>query len=225
MKTTTALNTQTTGTVFHPGFMPYVAINEQRVQEFLRAIAVNGVGQAITLAAIGITPTAMVMPNMSIEPKCSLKLPDDAWLKNLKWVDNGQTRQAQYLEVICWHISGAVAEFAFDESDYYGNLGLGDIEGSYNLLSAYESSHNAPPGDQILAGCTIVVERLLEQHYDLGETMVETLFKQGDLSAQQIRKYLSNVRIEDLGKQVLAVLQEPWIGKEADRVHRMFIGS
>ncbi len=224
MKTTTALNTRTTATVLHPGFMPYVAIDEKRVQSFLKAIAANGVGQAITLAAIGVTPKAMMMPNMSLEPKCILDLPAGAWLNNLKWVDNGLTRQAQYLEVICWQISGAVAEFSFDQSDYYGNLGLSDIEGSYNLLSAYESSHHVP-GEQVLAGCSIVVERLLEQHYDLGETMVETLFKQGDLSAQQTRKYLLNVRLEDLGKQVLAALQEPWIGEEADRVHRMFIGS
>lgn len=210
-------------TVIHPGFMEYVAINEKELKSFLKAIAVNAIGQVITLAALGIKAKAIMMPNMSIEPRCRLELPKAAWVNNLDWLPNEKIRQVRYLEVICWQISGAVAEIFFDESDHYSNLRLGDIEGSYKLLSAYASSHNVP-SDQLLAGCTIAVERLLEKHYDLAATMGSFLFKQGDLSTQQIRQFLSDVREEELGNQVLAVIQEPWIEDEADRVHRMFIG-
>jgi hypothetical protein len=103
------------------------------VKAFLKAIAVNGAGQAVTLAALGIKTKAMVMPNMSIEPRCTLTLPKGAWVNDLNWLHSDKIRQARYLEVTCWQISGAVAEFAFDESDHYGNLGLGDIEGFVSL--------------------------------------------------------------------------------------------
>jgi hypothetical protein len=91
---------------------------------------------------------------------------------NLKWMHNESKRQAQFLEITCWKISGAVAEFFFDEYDYYGNLGLGDIEGSYDYLSAYESSHNIRH-DRVLAGCTVVVEQLLSKHREVAEAMLD----------------------------------------------------
>jgi hypothetical protein len=43
---------QSSDTLIHPGFMPYVTINQVGVNDFLKAVAVNGVGQAITLAAL-----------------------------------------------------------------------------------------------------------------------------------------------------------------------------
>jgi hypothetical protein len=224
MNTCTTSHAQPTGTLFHPGFMHYVSIDDTGVRAFLKAIAVNAVGQAITLAALGIKPKAMTMPNMSIEPRCRLVLPKGAWVDNLKCMQNAKTRQVRYLEVICWQISGTVAEFAFDEFDYYGNLGLGDIEDSYRFLAAYESVHNVPQA-RVLAGCTVVVEHLLAQHYEVAEPMVEHLSTQGNLCQREVCRYLSGVQKEALGKQVLLAFQEPWIEDEAERVHRMFVGS
>ncbi|MBU0753280.1 MAG: hypothetical protein KJ787_10775 [Gammaproteobacteria bacterium] len=224
MNTYTIPSTQPTGTIIHQDFMGYVAVNQEGVKDFLKAIAINGVVQAITLAAVGIKVKAMIMPNMSRAARCHLALPKAAWVNNLKWMQNESRRQARYLEVVCWKISGAVAEFAFDEYDHYGSLGLGDIEGSYDFLSAYEAAHNVS-SSRILAGCTVVVERLFGQHFDVTGEMAEHLFKQGNLAEPEINRYLSGVQTEELGQQVLATLPEPWIDDEAERVHRMFIGS
>jgi hypothetical protein len=223
MNTRTTRVAQPTGTVFHPGFMEYVAINESGVKAFLKAIAVNGAGQVVTLAALGIKTKAMIMPNMSIEPRCTLSLPKGAWVNNLNWLHNEKIRQTRYLEVTCWQISGAVAEFAFDESDHFGNLGLGDIEDSYRSLSAYEATYKIPQA-RVLAGCTVVVERLFAQHYDVVEEMAAHLFQQGRLDQQEISRHLAGVQKNPLGKQVLASFQEPWIEEETERVFRMFIG-
>ncbi len=224
MNARNSFSTQPTSPIIHRDFAQYVVINDIGVKDFLKAIAVNAVGQAITLAALGITVKAMIMPNMSGEARCRLELPKGAWVNNLKWMHNDNKRQTQFLEVICWQISGAAAEFSFDESEHYGNLGLGDIEGSYEYLSAYASSHNIS-WEQVLAGCTIVVQRLFGQHFGEAEAMAEHLFVQGSLCQKEINHYLSCVRKEELGKQVMLALQEPWIEDEADRVFRMFIGS
>jgi len=224
MKTCNTSSTQSTGTIIHRNFAQYVTVDEEGVKDFLKAIAVNGVGQAITLEALGITVKAMIMPNMTREARCMLVLPKGAWVNNLKWMHNENRRQAHFLEMTCWKISGAVAEFFFDEYDYYGNLGLGDIEGSYDYLSAYESSHNIRH-DRVLAGCTVVVEQLLSKHREVAEAMMDHLSKQGNLSELEIGRYLVGVRKDELGKQVLAVFQEPWLEDEAERVQRMFIGS
>lgn len=223
------MNTRTTPSnalvspLIHPGFVPYVTIDQAGVNSFLKAIAVSAVGQAIILAALGIKVVAMSMPNMSREPRCKLVLPKGAWVSNLKWMQDENKRQARFLEMICWLISGPVAEFSFDESDHYGDLGLEDIEGSYRFLSAYESAHNVRH-DYVLGGCNFVVERLLGQYYEVAEAMVAHLSAHGSLDEKEIAGYLSCVRVEALGQQAMVAFQEPWIEDEADRVHRMFIG-
>jgi hypothetical protein len=224
MNARTTPSAQPTGPIIHPDFAHYVAVNQEGVKAFLKAIAVNAVGQAIALAAVAIRVKAMIMPNMSREARCKLLLPKGAWVNNPKWMQNVNKRQAQFLEVTCWQISGAVAEFSFDESDYYGNLGLGDIQGSYAYLSAYESAHDIRH-DRVLGGCTVVVERLFSKYYEVAETMAAHLAAQGSLDELEIARYLSGVPKEELGKQVLAVFQEPWLEDEAERVQRMFIGS
>lgn len=223
MNRNTSLNSVSQETVIHPEFMPYVAVNQKGVSSFLKAIAVNGVGQAITLAALGIKAKAMIMPNMSREPRCQLVIPNGAWVNSLKWMNNEKKRQTRFLEVTCWQISGAVAEFTFDESDHYGNLGLGDIEDSYRFLEAYESAHQVPQAS-VLAGCTVVVERFFVQHYDAMDEMATHLFEQGHLDQHEIDQHLASVLKVNLGQQAMAAFQEPWIEGEADRVHRMFIG-
>ncbi len=215
---------QLSGTVIHRCFMPFVSVDHIGVQTFLKSIATNAVGKVITLEAMGIRPLAMVMPNMSIEPRCQVKLPKNAWLNNMAWMQNKKLRQGRYLEVICWQISGAVAESALDQFDHYGDLGLGDIEDSFEFLAAYESAHNVP-SDWTLAGCVLVIERLLGKYYDIAEAMAEHLFQQGGLTTHELNRYLSCIGKEELGNQVLAVLQEPWIEESAERVHRQFIGS
>ena len=165
----------------------------------------------------------MIMPNMSREPRCKLVLPKNAWVNSLKWMDDEKRRQARFLEMTCWQISGAVAELTFDESEHFGSLGLEDIEGSYKFLSAYESAHSVR-GDYVLGGCTFVVERLLSKHFEVAEAMAAHLAAQGSLDELEIARYLSGVPKEELGQQAMAVFQEPWIEDEADRVHRMFIG-
>jgi hypothetical protein len=80
MNKRSALSTVPTGTVIHRGFIPYVSIDQEGVKGFLKAIAVNPVGQAITLAVLGIKATAMIMQNMSIEPRCRLALPNRVWV-------------------------------------------------------------------------------------------------------------------------------------------------
>jgi len=209
--------------VIHPNFMSYVAINHDGVRRYLRAIAANAVGRAITLAAIGATPKELVMPNMSEPARCGIVLPERAWVNNLDWVANPRKSQARYLEVICCQISGAVAENFFDEFDYYGNLGLGDIEGSYDLLSAYESVHGVP-NHLVFGAANFVLECLLDQHFETAEDMIDCLHRQGRLYGRELKRYLGNVRKEELGQQVLAALQEPWIEDEAERAHRQFIG-
>lgn len=216
--TTTTTRTQPASVTIHHDFMHYVALNRKEVQPFLKAIAVNAVGQAITLAAVGIKVKSMTMPDMSTKARCRLALPKGAW------VHNENVSQARFLEMTCWQISGAVAEYVFDEFDHYSSLGLEDIEGSYAFLSAYESSHNIP-ADRVLAGCTVVVEQLLNQHYEVAESMTEQLFKQGSLCEQEMTRHLSGVSKAAIGKQVLAAFQEPWIEEEAERAHRMFIGT
>ena len=223
MTTSLKRNTQPTGTVIHPGFMSYVAIDNKGVNDFLKAIAFNGVGQAIVLAALGILAKAMIMPNMSREPRCKLILTKGAWVNSLKWMHNEKKRQARFLEMICWLISGAVAEFTYDESEHYGSLGLEDVEGSYKYLSAYESAHNIRH-DYVLGGCTFVVGRLLSQYFEVAEAMVAHLRTHGSLNEEEIARYLSCVRVEELGQQAMATFEETWIEDEADRVHRMFIG-
>ncbi len=223
MNARTTSSAQPTGTTIHPGFMPYVTIDQAGVNSFLKAIAVSAVGQAIILAALGIKVMAIIMPNMSGEPRCKLVLPKGAWVNNLKWKHNVHKRQAQFLEMTCWQISGAVAEFSFDESEHYGSLGLEDIEGSYKFLSAYESAHNIRH-DYVLGGCTFVVGRLLGKYFEVAEAMVAHLSTHGSLNEEEIARYLSCVRVEELGQQAMAVFQEPWIEDEAERVHRMFIG-
>lgn len=224
MSTCTTPRTQPADTIIHPDFMHYIAVDDKGVKAFLRAIAVNAVGQTITLAAVGIKVKSMSMPNMSGKARCRWVLPKGAWVTDLTCVRNEGVRRTRFLEATCLQISGAVAEFLFDESDHYGNLGFEDIEGSYDFLSAYESRYHVPT-DRVLAGCTIVVERLLGQHYEVAESMTEQLFRQGNLSEKEMTRYLSGVRREALGTQVSAVFQEPWIEDEAERVHRMFIGS
>ncbi len=224
MNAAIATSTQAADTIVPPDFLHYITVNDQGVKAFLKAIAVNAVGQAITLAAVGVKVKSMSMPNMSMTARCRLVLPKGAWVNDLSWVHHENVSQARFLEVICWQISGAVAEFFFNDSDHYGNLGLEDIEGSYTLLSAYESGHNVPAGS-VLAGCTVVVERLLGQHYEVAEAMTEQLFRQGSLCEQEMKRYLSGVSREALGKQALAWFQESWIEDEAERVQRMFIGS
>jgi hypothetical protein len=214
---------QSSDTLIHPGFVPYVTIDQAGVNSFLKAIAVSAVGQAIILAALGIEVVAMIMPNMSREPRCKLVLPKNAWVNNLKWMNDEKRRQARFLEMTCWQISGAVAEFTFDESEHYGSLGLEDIEGSYKFTSAYETSHNIPR-NQVLAGCNFVVGRLLGQHYEVAEAMVAHLASHGSMNEEEAARYLSCVRVEELGQQAMAAFQEPWIEDETDRVERMFIG-
>lgn len=211
-------------TGFHSDFMSYVGINHDGVRRYLRAIATNAVGRAITLAAIGATPKELVMPNMSEPARCRIVLPESAWVNNLDWVANPRKSQARYLEMICWQISGAVAENFFDEFDYYGNLGLGDIEGSYDLLSAYESVHGVPY-HLVLGAANFVLERLLGQHFKTAEDMIDCLHEQGRLQGHELKHYLENVAKEGIGQQVLAALQEPWIEDEAERAVRAFIGS
>ena len=217
-------NTQPAGITIHPDFMHYVALNRKEVESFLKAIAVNAVGQAITLAALGIKVKSITMPDMSTKARCRLALQKGAWVNDLSCVHNENVSQARFLEMTCAQISGAVAEYVFDEFDYYGNLGLEDIEGSYAFLSAYESSHNIP-ADRVLAGCTVVVEQLLNQNYEAAETMAKQLSRQGSLCEKEMKHHLSGVLKETLGKQVLAAIHEPWIEGEAERVHQMFIGN
>lgn len=212
------------GTIFHSDFMDYVAVNQEGVKDFLKAVAANAVGRAITLAAVGVSVNSMKMPNMSAKARCCLVLPRDAWVNSLTWVQKQHIRQERFLELTCCQISGAVAEYVFDAFDHYGNLGLEDIEGSHELLSSYEATHNIRR-DWVLAGCTHVVERLLGQHFEMAEAMGERLLKQGSLCQPEMEYYLSGVRTEALGRQVLAAFDEPWIEKEAVRVQRMFIGN
>jgi hypothetical protein len=223
MNARTTSNNAPTGLLIHPGFLPYVAVNQKGVSSLLKAIAFNGVGQAIVLAALGILAKSMTMPNMSREPRCTLVLPKNAWVNNLKWMHNQHMRQTLLLEIICWLISGAVAEFAFDESDHYGNLGLEGVEGSYKFLSAYESAHNVRH-DYALGGCTFVVERLLSKHFEVAAAMAAHLAAKGSLNEEEIARYLSCVGVEALGQQAMATFEEPWIEDEADRVSRMLIG-
>jgi hypothetical protein len=224
MNNITPTSTQPVGMSIHRDFIHYVAVNQEGVKAFLKAIAVNAVGQAITLAAVGVKVKSISMPNMSGKARCRLALPKNAWVNDLTWVQNEKVSQARFLEITCWQISGAVAEHCFDAFDHYGNLGLEDIEGSYKFLSSYEASHDVQ-SDKVLAGCTYAVELLLSQHCEMAEAMAEKLFNQGSLCGQELNIYLSCVHKEALGKQVLAALQEPWIEEEAERVHRMFIGS
>lgn len=116
----TTTSTQPVGMTIHPDFMHYVAFNRTEVEAFLKAIAVNAVGQAITLAAIGIKVKSMTMPNMSTKARCRLALPKGAWVNDLSWVPKEIVGQARFLEMTCSHISGAVAEYVFDEFDHYG---------------------------------------------------------------------------------------------------------
>ncbi len=204
--------------------MHYVAVNHEGVKAFLRAVAANAVGQAITLAAVGVRVNSIRMPNMSGKARCRLVLPNGAWVNGLTPAHNKQIRPAQFLELTCCQISGAVAEYVLDAFDHYGNLGLEDIEGSYEFISTYESTRNVR-SDRVLAGCSYVVERLLGQHCEIAEAMAEQLFKQGSLCQQEMAHYLSGVRKETLGKQVLAAFRESWIQEEADRVCRRFISS
>ena len=59
-------STQPAGMTIHPDFMHYVAVNRKEVKAFLKAIAVNAVGPAITLAAVSVkrvlfTPTSQTL--------------------------------------------------------------------------------------------------------------------------------------------------------------------
>lgn len=212
------------GVKIHSDFLPYIAVKEQGMRSFLIAIAVNAVGQAITLAAIGVKLKALTMPDCSMKARCRLTLPTGAMVSRLNLTPQGNPSPARLLEATCCQISGAVAEFALDESEHYGNLGLEDIEESYGALAAYASRFNVPE-HQVLAGCCVVVERLLDQHWRMAVKMAAQLFRQGHLCEAEMKRYLSRVRKEALGEQVLAAFQEPWIADEVDRVQRMFIGS
>jgi hypothetical protein len=212
------------GMMIHPDFMHAIAVNHASLASHLKAIAVNAVGQAITLAVLGTKVKSMTMPNMSSEAKCMLVIPDTAPANGLMPGADGSTLQAQLLDLICVQISGAVAEYCFDEFDHYGNLGLKDIEGSYGYLSAFKSQYNAGT-NIVLAGCTIALEQMFNQHYETAEAMAKQLAQDGSISEPDMARYLSDISPEDLGVQVLAALQEPWIENEAERVHRIFIGS
>jgi hypothetical protein len=215
---------QPAGMTIHPDFMHVMAVSQPALQSHLKAIAVNGVGQAIALAAAGKKVKFMSMPCMSDEAKCGLVLPKTASKYGSMPCANGSTHQEQLLELICLQISGAVAECCFDEFEHYGNLGLRDIEGSYEYLSAYESQYNVGT-NIVLAACTIVLEQLLNQHSETTETMAKQLAQEGSISENDMARYLSGVSHEALGMQVLTALQEPWIEDEAERIHHVFIGS
>ena len=212
------------GMMIHPDFLHVMTVDQPKLKSHLKAVAVNAVGQAITLAVLGTKIKSMTMPSMSSEAKCILVIPDTAPANGLMPGADGSTHQAQLLESICVQISGAVAEYCFDEFEHYGNLGLENIEGSYEYLSAYESEYNAGT-NIVLAGCTYVLELLFSQHYVTAEAMAEQLVQEGSISENDMARYLSGISHEALGIQVLAALQEPWIEGEADRVHRIFIGN
>lgn len=224
MYTNNTQSTQQAGMMIHADFLHVMTVDQPKLKSHLTAIAVNGVGQAITLAALGIKVKFMTMPNISSEAKCGLVIPNTAPANGLMPGANGSTHQEQLLELICLQISGAVAEHCFDEFEHYGNLGLENIEGSFEYLTAYELEYNA--GTNIaFAGCTNVLELLFNQHYETAEAMAEKLAQDGSISENDMARYLSGVSPEALGKLVLAALQEPGIEDDAERVHRIFIGS
>ncbi|MBE7422832.1 MAG: hypothetical protein HS110_10465 [Zoogloeaceae bacterium] len=214
---------QLKGAFIHSSYWPYIIIDRGGMLSFMRAIATNAVGQAITLAAIGAAPKDLVMPNMGVPARCRITLHAHAWVNNLKWVDGSKRSQERYLEIICRQISGPVAEHIFDDLDHYGSLGLADIQGADELMSAYESTHGVS-SYYVLGAATCILEGLLSQHYEIAIDMIDHLHQHGRLNGRDLKNYLGNVGKEKLGDQVLAALQNPSIEADAHRAERLFIG-
>ena len=164
------------------------------------------------------------MPTMSQARCCALYFPDESWINNLGSLDDPRTRDALYVEQICWNISGAVAECLFGESDFFGELGLRDLEGVHEHRKAYDSLNRVPEG-HLLAACTGVVEQLFAHHYELMEDFSGDLLKQGELEQKKLRHFLRAIKRRKLGNAVLEALKDSAIDDEADRVHRMYFGS
>lgn len=129
------------GLFVHHEFKKYLKFDEEDVRKLLNVVALRGVAQAATLTAIGVKVIRLRMPTMSHASCCAVFFSDDSWINNPRMFADPRTCDSLYVEQICWSISGAVAEYSFGESDYFGELGLRDLEGVYEHIKVHISGH------------------------------------------------------------------------------------
>jgi hypothetical protein len=207
----------------NPAFLCYLPHHIGELNLFQKAIATLAVGRAIVLAATGMRGISITMPTLHDNPRCIVTLPRGGYFCGGLSVMDIDQHPEKFLEYICYQIGGAVALFALDKDDYYGEIGLNDIEGTFADLATFEAAHKVNEGN-VLAGCTVVTERILGRNSEVAEEMIDHLLERGRLCCEDMHAFLSRVHREEIGGQVLATFEEPWIGDEADRVRRMFIG-
>jgi hypothetical protein len=209
---------------FHPVYQQFLSNGMKEYHGFRWAIANHAVGRAIVLAATGAKELWIRMPTMQDAPRCTSQSPATAWLIEDGWLFHMKRHPARFLDNICYQLGGVGAEFVFGDGDNYGELGQGDVEDTFKYLAAFKAAHGVAT-QTVLAGCFHVTSCILGQYHDLAEKMVQQLLKHGNLCRHDMNNYLPLVREEEVGEQVLATFNEPWIEEEAERVHRLLIGS
>jgi hypothetical protein len=80
------------------------------------------------------------------------------------------------LENICIKVSGASALVHLNDRDYFGEVGLGDIEGAFTDVEAFAAAYGTEPW-HVMGACDFVIGQLISQHLGDLDNLTQKLLK------------------------------------------------
>lgn len=190
-----------------------------RSADFQRAIAVHAVGKAIALTALGCRPTGIVMPTPSQPPCCEISFP----ARN-RALGTRLDEECRLLETLFIQVSGALALVYLNDRDCLGEIGLADIEATYDDVDAFATANDADPW-HVLSACDYVFGQLMSRHIETLENFIQKLLSYKQLYECEVYPYLYRIPKTKVGITIAAAWRAPWIGDYAESVQRQFIGS
>jgi hypothetical protein len=159
------------------------------------------------------------MPKPSQPPCCEISFPprnralgsrldDECWL----------------LERMFTKVSGAAALVYLNDRDYFGEIGLADIEAAYDDLDAFATAYDTDPW-HVLSACEFVFGQLMPGHLETLDNFIQKLLSYKQLDRCEIFPFLYRVPKTKVGMTIAAAWRAPWISDYAESVQRQFIGS
>jgi hypothetical protein len=192
-----------------------------RSVEFQQAIAIHAVGKSVALSALGYRPTRIVMPGPTKPPYCDIRTPMGNGARGRL---NKRGREHGQLESIFLKVAGPAALVYMNDRDYFGEIGLGDIESTYDQIDVVAAEHDLEPA-HVLGACEFAFGHVASKHLDMMFSFTDEILSSRHLDQCEICRFLGSVNKTDVGHMIAAAAREPWISDYSDEVHKGFIGN
>ena len=196
-------------------YVPCLSANCNEIDNLRMTIAHHGAGHAIVQALAGVRNVALHMPSLFDTAHVAVAAP----IATMPQAGNSEQTVATELSELCYQLAGYVAEYFYNEGEHRGIAGLSDVEAATDTADKLAFAIGEDPS-RIIAAAVLVVEQQLAENIDVIEDLVARLTGQGFVSQAEFAALTSHLPPCDLSALVLAMLTNPLLSDEMDRIHQ-----